>query len=209
MAVCKAKANRIYTYADYEAWDDDQRWELIEGVPYSMTPGPNVRHQTILGDLYLTVANFLKNRECKVFFAPCDVLFPEGNEGEKTVKNVFQPDLFVVCDENKIKEKYIFGAPDWVVEILSPSTSKKDQSLKKRVYEKAGVKEFWVVCPVYATVSVFKLLDGKLQLEDVYDETAELEISFLPGLKISAADFLPSIKRVKEEGSDYESRTAL
>lgn len=197
------KTDRPCTYADYESWDDDQRWELIEGVPYLMSPGPNVRHQTILGNLYLTVANFLKNRDCKVFMAPCDVLFPEINEGEKDVKNVFQPDMFVVCDETKIREKYIFGAPDWVVEILSPSTSKKDQSLKKRIYKRTGVKEFWVVCPVYATVSVFKLIDGKLQLEDVYDETSELEITFLPHLKIPASEFLPSINRIKAEDCSY------
>lgn len=107
--------------------------------------------------------------------------------------------------EEKIKEKYIFGAPDWVVEILSPSTAKKDQNQKKHVYENAGVKEFWVVCPVYATVSIYRLVDGKLELQDIYDEEDELEVKVLPGLKICAKDFLPTIKRVKEGSPEYEN----
>jgi Uma2 family endonuclease len=118
MTVPDLSSDRIYTYADYADWDEDQRWELVEGVPYLMS-APGIRHQTILGELHLIVGNFLKNSPCRVFFAPCDVLFPESGEDEKDVKNVFQPDLMVICDSAKIKEKYIWGAPDWVVEVLS------------------------------------------------------------------------------------------
>ena len=205
MAAPDLSSEKVYTYADYKLWEDEKRRELINGVPYSMTPAPGTRHQTILGNLFLLVGNFIKNKECMVFMAPCDVLLPDlVNQNAESVQNVFQPDLFVVCDEEKIKEKYIFGAPDWVVEILSPSTAKKDQNQKKHVYENAGVKEFWVVCPVYATVSIYRLVDGKLLLQDIYDEEDELEVKVLPGLKICAKDFLPTIKRVKENPSEYQ-----
>lgn len=204
MTVPDLSSDRIYTYADYADWDEDQRWELVEGVPYLMS-APGIRHQTILGELHLIVGNFLKNSPCRVFFAPCDVLFPESGEDEKDVKNVFQPDLMVICDSAKIKEKYIWGAPDWVVEVLSPTTSKKDLNLKKHVYERFGVKEFWAVCPVYATVTVFRLHEGKLQHIEVYDSADEVEVSALPGLKIALSEFLPSIKRVKEEKGSYQS----
>lgn len=202
MTVPDLKSDKLYAYADYADWDDDQRWELIEGVPYLMT-GPGTRHQTILGELHLIVGNFLKNKDCRVFFAPCDVLLPEPGQDEKDVRNVFQPDLMVICDAAKIKEKYIWGAPDWVVEVLSPSTSKKDLNLKKHVYERFGVKEFWAVCPIYGTVTVFRLHEAKLRHIDVYDAADELEVSALPGLKIPLSEFLPSIKRVKEEEADY------
>lgn len=203
MTMPEMKSGQTYTYADYASWDDDQRWELIDGVPYLMT-GPGVRHQTILGELFLIVGNFLKDKPCRVFFAPCDVLFPESGQEEKDVKNVFQPDLMVICEQNRIKEKYIWGAPDWVVEVLSPSTSKKDLNLKKHVYERFGVKEFWAVCPVYALVTVFRLEKGKLQLVDVYDGEDELEVSALPGLRIPLSEFLPPIKRVKEGEAPYQ-----
>jgi len=199
MGLPELKSDRVYTYADYALWDDGQRWELIDGVPCAMTPGPGTMHQKILSRLSLLVGNFLQNGPCQMFFAPCDVLLPEEGMADEDVKDILQPDLFVVCDPHKVKEKFIFGAPDWVVEILSPSTAKKDQQQKRRVYEKAGVKEYWIVCPVYATVSVFRLIAGRLELQQTFDGADEIEVTVLPGLKMSAADFLPPVKCFKEE----------
>src|SRR6266571_9322844 len=105
------KIEKRYTYAEYCTWDDNQRWELIDGVPYNMTPAPSTKHQSILGNLSLVISTHLKGKTCKPFVAPTDVVF-DGY-------NVVQPDLLVVCDRSKITEANIQGAPDFVVEILS------------------------------------------------------------------------------------------
>ena len=204
MSSPELNSNKTYTYADYAQWDDEQRWELIEGVPYNMTPAPTLRHQNILGELHLQIASFLKGKDCKVFLAPCDLLLPEKDQEDNQSKNILQPDIMVVCDSSKIKDKYVVGAPDWIIEILSPSTAKKDKIQKKKAYEKAGVKEYWLVSQTYGTITIFKLKDGKLTHQDVYDETAELDVETLPGLTIIANDILPAIKRVKEEQETYQ-----
>jgi Uma2 family endonuclease len=199
MRTPKLDSNQLYTYADYETWDDGQRWELIDGVPYCMSPAPRIRHQRISIELSRQISNFLKDRECDVFCAPCDVNLPKPGETEETSTTILQPDLLVVCDQSKIKDKYIVGAPDWIIEILSPSTAKKDQKEKMRTYARAGVKEYWIVNPAYATITVFKLEDNKFIQQNIFDETDEIEVATLPGLKIIAKDVLPKIKRVQED----------
>jgi Uma2 family endonuclease len=198
-------SNKTYTYADYETWDDGNRWELIDGIPYCMS-APRIRHQRILRELSGQIYQFLKDKDCEMFMAPCDVLLPKENKSEEQSSNSVQPDILVVCDPEKIKEKYIVGAPDWIIEILSPSTVKKDQIQKKHLYERFGVKEYWIVCPIYGTITVFKLKGQKLELEEIYNSEAEIEVDTIPELKIICEDVLPSIKRVKEEFGKYESQ---
>src|ERR1039457_521063 len=106
------KMGNGFTYSDYVRWPDDERWEIISGEAYSMTPAPSIRHQEISLFLSAQFANFFKGRDCKPFHAPTDVVFDE--------QNIVQPDLLVVCGKNKITEKNIQGAPDLVVEIISP-----------------------------------------------------------------------------------------
>ena len=151
------KLEERYSYGDYLTWDDEQRWELIDGIPYNMSPGPNRRHQGISMELSAQFHGYLRGKPCKVYHAPFDVRLPEGDESDEETYTVVQPDLVVVCDPDKLDDKGCRGAPDLVVEILSPATSGRDLKLKLNLYEGRGVREYWVVDPLGATVIVFSL----------------------------------------------------
>ncbi len=170
------KLDRRYTYADYRTWPDDERWELIDGVAWNMSPAPSPWHQSLLGELYLQVAPSLRGTPCLVFLAPFDVLLPEtGNQPEDDVPNVVQPDLTVVCDASRITKRGCFGSPDWVVEILSPWTLKKDLDAKFALYEHHGVREYWVIDPGSRTVHVYRReRSGKYGDPLILGEDAEL-----------------------------------
>ncbi len=128
-----------HTYGEYLQWPDDRRYELIDGVAYAMTPAPTRRHQEVLLEIARQVANALLHHACKAFIAPFDVRLPKGDEADEQVDTVVQPDLSVVCDPDKLDERGCRGAPDWVVEVLSPATASHDHKLKRAVYERAGV----------------------------------------------------------------------
>lgn len=149
----------LFTYRQYRTWPDTERWELIDGHAWSMSPAPMPRHQTLLGKLYLEFGNFLKDKPCKVFLAPFDVLIPKAEESDDEVDTVVQPDLTVFCDRAKITSKGSRGAPDLAVEILSPSTSKKDLNEKFRLYERSGVREYWVLDPGNRSILVYRIGD--------------------------------------------------
>jgi Uma2 family endonuclease len=136
-----------FTYRDYKAWPDDERWELIDGIAYDMCAAPMIRHQELSGELFLQFGAFLKGKPCRFFPAPVDVLLPGPGQADDEADCVVEPDLVVVCDRSKIGERYIRGAPDLVVEILSPSTSKKDLHEKFSLYERVGVREYWAIEP--------------------------------------------------------------
>ncbi|MEW6708691.1 MAG: Uma2 family endonuclease [Candidatus Riflebacteria bacterium] len=180
-----------YNYGDYEKWKDSSRWEIIDGHLYAMVPAPNTDHQTLLVNLCVAVGAFLKGHRCKLFVAPYDVLLPKGDEADELVKTVLQPDLAVVCDEKKLSDKSCRGAPDWVIEIISPSTAGRDQIIKKRIYEGAGVKEYWIFSPHDRIVFVYLLHKNKFTLSDIYDETAKIEVKTLPGLVIDCGEIFP------------------
>jgi Uma2 family endonuclease len=132
-----------YTYADYAKWETDERYELIDGVPYMMA-GPSSAHQDIAGEVFYQLKNRLKDKQCRPYIAPYDVcLF--GKDGDD--ETVVQPDVLVVCDKSKIKKNYLNGAPDFVIEVLSPSSLSKDQILKLNKYMQAGVREYWTIDP--------------------------------------------------------------
>ena len=115
------KADRRYTYGDYRQWPNDERWEIIDGVAWNMSPAPNRNHQSILTQLLKEIAVYLEDKECKVYPAPFDVLLPEeGEDDERSVSTVVQPDISVICDRSKLTYKGCTGSPDWIVEILSP-----------------------------------------------------------------------------------------
>ena len=144
------ETEKKFTYADYVTWPDDERWELIDGEAYNMTPAPTVTHQKIAGNLYILLSSHPKKRaECFVGIAPTDVVFAEHD--------VVQPDVFVVCDQNKITEVNIQGAPDLVIEVISPTTALKDKREKKAQYERHGVGEYIIVDPTDQYVERFLL----------------------------------------------------
>lgn len=148
-----------YTLNDWRSWPTDERWELIDGIAYGMSPAPRVSHQEKAGDLFGELRSFLHGKPCKPFMAPLDV-FLEENEREDGGM-VVEPDVMVVCDHAKIAEDGIHGAPDFVAEVLSESTANKDFGVKKELYERLGVREYWIIHP--DTGSVFQYVrDGAL-----------------------------------------------
>ncbi len=167
---------RRFTYAEYCTWDDDQRWELIDGVPYNMTPAPTTRHQRISGSIFSLLSGYLRGKVCTPFYAPTDVVFDEHN--------VVQPDLLVVCDQGKITEANIQGAPDLIIEILSPSTGRKDRREKKALYERFGVREYIVLDPFNETVERLTLADGGYGQPDVFGWDETMRLIVLPELEL-------------------------
>jgi Uma2 family endonuclease len=137
-----AKQQGQYTLEDYYALPDERRVELIDGVFYDMSAPASV-HQALIGELYMAFAGYVRSRKgpCKVFLSPCDVQLDEDD------RTMVQPDLLVICDRRKIRMRCCFGAPDLVIEILSPSTRKKDLKIKTAKYAGAGVREYWVIDP--------------------------------------------------------------
>lgn len=131
------------SYADLLEFDDDKRYELIEGIPYLMA-SPSVSHQDVLLEMAYQLKTYLKGKKCRVFAAPLNVKL-SGQVDNRKEFNVVQPDIMVVCDPNKITEKNILGAPDLAIEILSPSNTKHDKINKLKLYQRFGVKEYWMV----------------------------------------------------------------
>jgi Uncharacterized protein conserved in cyanobacteria len=174
-----------YTYVDYMKWNDEQRWELIEGFAVNMTPSPSRLHQKILGDLHNQFYNYLKGKPCEVYGAPFDVRFPGVNEGDEDIDTVLQPDLSVICDPGKLDDRGCKGAPDLVIEVLSPETAKRDLTVKLSTYEKSGVREYWVVHPGDKTVMIFSLSEtGEYGKPKVYAEKDEIPVNLFQDLVI-------------------------
>ena len=152
--------NGIYSYADYLVWKIKERVELLKGKILEMS-APSPIHQEISGNLQGALFVFLKNSKCKLYTAPFDVRFPQ--KGESQVYTVVQPDLCVVCDFEKIDSKGCVGAPDLVVEILSPGNSKKEMKSKFALYQEEGVREYWVVDPERELVFVYMAENKKFK----------------------------------------------
>ena len=132
-----------YSYRDYLSWPEGERWELIDGVAYAMAPAPYRAHQGIVGELHRQFANYLLDGPCRVYAAPFDVKF--NADADDAAPTVLEPDLVVCCDPNKLTPQGIHGAPDLVVEVLSPGSAIADRKHKFAVYERSGVEEYWIV----------------------------------------------------------------
>ncbi|MCK4390897.1 MAG: Uma2 family endonuclease [Desulfobacterales bacterium] len=171
------KTDKKFTYADYVTWLDDERWELINGDAYNMTPAPSFRHQKIVGNLYFLIKDRLAEKPCIPGIAPTDVVFSEHD--------VVQPDVFVVCDEKKITEANIQGAPDLIIEVISPATALKDKRGKKALYEKHGIKEYIIVDPTDQYVERFMLEeDGVYGKGAIFGPTEVLPLVALKDIEI-------------------------
>src|SRR6478736_6826824 len=137
----------IYTYADYLKWTIEERLELIKGKIFRMSPAPNRMHQALSMRIANPIYNLLRGQQCQVYTAPFDVRLPRKSLKDEDIITVVQPDICVICDPSKLDERGCIGAPDIVVEILSPSNNKKELKNKYEVYEESGVKEYWIVTP--------------------------------------------------------------
>ncbi|WP_028323857.1 Uma2 family endonuclease [Desulfatirhabdium butyrativorans] len=174
-----------YSYADYLQWHDEERYELIDGEPVLMSPAPNRAHQTISRNLEYHIFSFLQDRSCHVFDAPFDVRLEPHPIPDEASFHVVQPDIVVVCDPAKLDDHGCIGAPDWVIEIVSPSTASKDHIIKRQLYEQFGVREYWIVQPLDKILLVYRLLaDGKYGKPDVYCSEDAVTVGILPELKI-------------------------
>ena len=165
-----------YTYADYEKWDSYPRCELIDGVIYLMSV-PTEAHQWIGGELFVQLKDFLRGKSCRVYYSPFDVRLNYDTEDDIVV----QPDILVVCDRSKLENgKYCLGAPDFIIEILSPFNNKHDTIVKLKKYLQAGVKEYWVVDPDNKTVVAHRLMD-KQYVTIAYGEKDDAPVTTLEG----------------------------
>ena len=188
----------FFTYRDYLHWPPDKRLEIIYGTVYDMTPAPSPRHQEILGAVFLQIAQALEDSSCRVLPAPVDVLLPRGLEADEETDTVVQPDLVIVCDPDKIREKNIRDAPDWIIEIVSPSTAGHDQIRKRELYEKSGVREYWIVHPTDGLVMIYRLQDnayGKPEVMELKDTT---RCQAAPSVSV---DWDRVMRRLREDGN--------
>ena len=179
------RTEKHYTYADYLQWPDDTRYELIDGEAFRMAPTPLIEHQEIAGEVYCQLANQLDGQPCRPYIAPVDVRLPRADEADAAIDTVVQPDVLVVCDPHKIDRRGVRGAPDWVLEVLSPSTAAHDQIAKRRTYERAGVREYWLVHPGDRTLTVYVLENGQYGRPEIYELKDATPIGVLPGVSIA------------------------
>lgn len=170
------KSTKRYRYWDYVTWPDEERWELIDGVAYDMSPAPEIKHQDVVGRFYFQLMNKLSGGPCRPFMAPVDVVFSEYD--------VVQPDVFVVCDKNKITKANIQGSPDLIVEVLSPSTALKDRRTKKNLYEKYSVREYILIHPTELYVERFTLKAACYEGPGIYGSQEVLPLYSLEGINI-------------------------
>ncbi|WP_293303731.1 Uma2 family endonuclease [Pedobacter sp. UBA5917] len=174
-----------YSYADYMRFEFEERLEIIKGRIFKMSPAPSRIHQKILGRIHNPIYNILKGHNCEVYMAPFDVRLAKKSKNDKEVFTVVQPDIVVVCDQDKLDKRGCIGAPDIVVEILSPGNNKKELINKYEVYEEAGVKEYWIVSHLDKTFFRYILDDqGKFQPTKLLTEGEEVTTPIMPGFKL-------------------------
>jgi len=192
------KRSGRYTYADYASWPEGERWELVDGIPYAMTPSPSTRHQRISLGLASELRKCLEGKQCEVLAAPMDVKLSE--------EDVVQPDAFVYCHPEQDKSDYVEGAPVVVVEVVSPTSGVHDRMRKLHLYARYGVKEYWIVSPEDQLVEVLVLADGVYSVADVFGRDDELASTQLPDVTIDLSCIFtdpPPPDQVKEGVPPY------
>jgi len=184
MAVLKRDSD-YHTYADYLVWSHSCGDELIDGVAYSREPrGHSPPHQWTLGELSRQLANALRDKPARVLIAPLDIRLPKHTEVDDLVDTVVQPDVFIVSDIRKLDERGLRGAPDWLAEILSPSTASHDQVVKLPAYERAGVREVWFVHPFDRTLTIYLLEEGRYGRPTILELTGQTQLTAVPGVAV-------------------------
>lgn len=171
-----------YTFQDCLAWNRDEHMEIINGEAFMMAT-PSRRHQEICFEIGRQIGNYLEGKQCRVYLAPFGVrLFEREGDRPEDVDTVVEPDISIVCDGSKLDERGCKGAPDFVAEVLSPSTQRQDQLVKLNLYQRAGVREYWIVDPENKTIRVMLQTDvGILQVHEVYKEDEVAKVNVLDG----------------------------
>jgi Uma2 family endonuclease len=174
-----------HTYGDYLIWSRTYGDELIDGAAYVREPPSPARlHQEIVSELLRQIANALKNKSSRVYVAPFDVRLPKSTETDDLVDTVVQPDVVIVSDLKKLDERGMRGAPDWVAEVLSPTTARHDRFVKVPAYERAGVREVWLVDPSDRTVTMYQLEAGHYGIQTILELKGQTQLTAAPGVTI-------------------------
>jgi Uma2 family endonuclease len=182
MTVLK-RDTHYHTYSDYLTWSRDYGDELIDGTAYVREPPcPTRSHQDIVLELGRQAGNALKGKPCRVYVAPSDVRLPKSTEEDGEVDTVVQPDVFIVSDLRKLDARGTRGAPDWLAEVLSPSTASHDRTVKLSAYERAGVREVWLIHPIVLTLTIYRLEAGHYGRPETVELKGQTEITAVPGI---------------------------
>jgi len=187
MAFPKRTEDETYTVGDYLAWPDDERWELIDGMPHLMSPAPSPDHQRVVFSLARQIMDQLEESEstCEALLSPVDEFLPDEGETLEASDTVLQPDIVVVCNPEQVTRKGVVGPPAWVIEVLSPSTSKRDQSDKLMVYERHKVREYWLIHPADRVVLIYRLDEhGRYGKPAVSDTAGTMASDLFEGLEL-------------------------
>jgi Uma2 family endonuclease len=184
MTVLKRDAD-YHTYSDYLTWSRDYGDELINGTAYVREPpSPSQSHQQLVLEIGRQAANALEDKPCDVYVAPFDVRLPKSAEEDDLVDTVVQPDVLIVSDPKKVDARGVRGAPDWVAEVLSPSTASHDQTVKLSAYERAGVREVWLVDPIERKLTLFRLEAGHYGRPAILELKGRTPLTAVPGVTI-------------------------
>jgi Uma2 family endonuclease len=183
---------KTYTYSDYLLWQFSERVELIKGNILKMSPAPSRNHQTISQNLNWKIYNFFQSHNCSVYVAPFDVRLTIKSAKKDTT--VVQPDLCIICDENKLDDKGCNGAPDLIVEILSPKNSKHDVDTKFNLYQESGVKEYWIVEPEARIVLVYSLINEEYIGLKPFSEGEIIKSPLFPEMNIAVDEVFDRVK---------------
>jgi Uma2 family endonuclease len=198
MTVRKRDTQR-HTYADYLTWSGPYGDELIDGTAYVREPpAPTLSHQMIVGELHYQIARALEGKRCRVVLSPADVRLPKSTDDDDRVDTVVQPDVFIVCDVRKMDERGLCGAPDWLAEVLSPSTARHDRFRKIPAYERAGVREVWLIDPMRRTVSIYRLEAGRYGGATVLELKGQTSLTAVAGVTVDWDRVLAKIGETQE-----------
>lgn len=176
MSTASAKKKERFTWDDYRTWPDDERWEIIGGEAFAMSPAPATRHQLLVARLTSAFEVFLRGKKCQVYPSPVDLKLSD--------EDVVQPDLLVVCEQEKVKPTHIEGPPTLVIEILSPSTELMDRGRKLDLYAASGVKEVWLVAPYPSLIEIFVLDGGDYRRAHAFTREQEFSCPSFPDLRL-------------------------
>ena len=175
-----------HTYADYLIWSATSGNELIDGIAYIREPpSPSFGHQDLVVELSRQIANSLHGKSRRVCVAPLDVRLPKNTTDEDgQIDTVVQPDVFIVSDLQILDERGVRGAPDWLAEVISPSTARYDKTTKLSAYERAGVPEVWLIDPIGRTVTIYQIAAGRYTEPVVLELKGQTPITAVPGVSI-------------------------
>ncbi|WP_114751784.1 Uma2 family endonuclease [Pleomorphovibrio marinus] len=177
-----------YSYADYLNWQLDEMVELIKGKVFRQIAAPRRIHQEVSGRVFTKIYNYLEKKPCKVYAGPFDVRLPVKSKKNEDIDTVVQPDICVVCDPEKLDELGCVGAPDLIVEILSPGNNSKELQDKYKVYEASGVKEYWVIHPSENTLLIYTLMNGEYKASRLFTTGDTLQSEVIKGFTLEVGD---------------------